>query len=154
MPFGLQAFDAGIVTRRLELPEISVDSKRPVTLLVRHAGTTNRAWDNLMLRTPMRPATATPAAGQTPEQLAADRVADRNDSRARTNAILAEAIIVGWENVTEDGQPVAWSPAGTLRFMAELAEHCPDVWARIQMFASSVSNFRGAEVDPVDLGKG
>lgn len=154
MGFGLDKFDAGVVTARLELHEISADKAKPLTLLVQHAGVTNKAWDNFMLRRPT-PKLGAPAAEPTsPEALAAERLADRAEAQAFACEMLSQTSIVGWENVFEDGEPAVFSVAAARRLLDEMAKRCPDVLMRINRFVSSIANFRGAIVDPVDVGKG
>src|ERR1044071_8983356 len=131
MPFGLSRFDAGAVTRRLPLPEISPDPTKSLTLILRHAGVTNPKWDSFMLRR-ARPAPPTPPANESPEQRAARELAERAADRELTNAMLAESVSEGGGNVFEDGEPAPFSVDAERRFCDELAATCPDVWNRIQ----------------------
>jgi hypothetical protein len=155
MGFGLQKFDAGSVTKRLVLDEISTDAKKPLTLLVRYTGTANRDWDNFMLRN-VPPAKNTPAEADDPTEptaLAAHRLKVRAENHGWAIRVLAETSIVGWENVLEDGKPAEFSREAAARFFGELVESCPDVWGRILLFVQSLSNFRASAIDEVGLGK-
>lgn len=149
MAFGLRAFNAGIVTRRLELPEISVDPEKPVTLLVRHAGTHNPAWDSWLIK--QQAARGQDKAANTPDTPEA-LIAARARDRAFVNEMLVETVLAGWEHVTEDGRETPFTPEAARRFLDELVENCHDVWLRLQRFAAAVGNFRGV-ADPVELGK-
>lgn len=144
MAFGFRAFNAGLVTRWLDLPEISVDQAAPVGLQLRHAGSTNPAWDSYWLKQPAR-ADKEPT---TPDA----KIADRARIRAQNCEALAEAVLAGWRNVSEDGKPIEFTPESGRRLLDELAENCPDVITRIMLFATSVSNFRGSS-DAEALGK-
>lgn len=146
MSFGFRAFNAGIVTRWLDLPEISPDPAHPIGVQLRHAGSTNPAWDSWQLRQPARPDAKEPTTAE-------GRAAERARNRASNCEALAEAVLAGWRNVSEDGKPVEFMPEAAQRFLAELAENCPDVITRIFLFASAISNFRGA-ADVDALGKG
>lgn|SRR5262245_15185082 len=145
MSFGFRAFNAGIVTRWLDLPEVSPDQAKPIGLQLRHAGPTNPAWDSYWLRQPVRPDTepATPDA----------KIAARARTRAQNCEALAEAVLSGWRNVTENGQPIDFAPDAARRLLDELAENCPDVVTKILLFATTIGNFRGG-ADPASLGKG
>lgn len=153
MSFGLRRSNAGIVTRRLELTElIQPEGVPPIALVLRHAGTTNAAWDSYMLK---RPAPPTPALGDPePEVTAETRLADRAKDRANTNEMLSKCCVEGWENVLEDDKTVPFSVEAARRFLDELAVEAPDTWIRIQRFVYSVGNFRGRVADKVELGKG
>lgn len=147
MAFGLTAFDLTIITRRLELPEISPDPAAPLTLIVRFCGAGNRVWESLQFQ--RAAARAADAGG-----------AESNDDSIKENTALSSLIaataIVGWEHVVEDGQLAVFTEDGAERFMAELLEHCPDVWRRAATYVVDRGNFRGkaAAPDAGALGKG
>lgn len=144
MSFGFRAFNAGIVTRWIDLPEVSPDPAKPLQLQLRHAGSTNPAWDSYWLRQPMR----ADKEAVTPDA----RMAERARTRAQNCEALAEAVLAGWRNVTEDGKAVEFTPDAVRRLLDELAENCPDVITKLLVFATGIGNFRSA-ADPVELGK-
>ncbi len=149
MAFGLARFDLSTITRRLELPEISADPSKPVTLILRFVGAGNRAWEAWMFG---RDAAAKhDEEGAAPGGVLAERAANR---AAAMEALLAVGL-VGWEHVCEDGTPSEFSPTTAAAFLAELMERCQDVLVRAVNFALDRANFRGsAPPDAIDLGKG
>lgn len=144
MAFGLAQYNLTTITRRLDLPEISGDPARPLTLIVRFCGVGNKAWETLMF------------------QWAAERKADADalvppsaPDRIIDNKVLAGTVIVDWENVTDDGVAVSCDADTAAQFLAELDENCPDVWRRVLNFVVERTNFRApTAIDAVALGKG
>ncbi|HEU4727688.1 MAG TPA: hypothetical protein VFT22_07360 [Kofleriaceae bacterium] len=146
MAFGLQRFDIAAVTRRLVLEEISVDPQKPITLIVGHAGESNKRWDSWQFKRRNELGAVARGKELTQERRALDR--------ADAAVTLANTVVLGWENVVEDGHLVDYTVEAGTRFLNELIEHCPDVWQRIVSFVIDSSNFRSPSVDPADLGKG
>lgn len=152
MGFGLQAFDLGIVTRRLELPEISADKAKPLTLIVGYCGVGTSRFDNAMFRRALAKG-EDEKGGDAP--LPADALAKMVARDAETNELIAvSGSVSSWENVLEDGHPAACMPDAVQRFLTELREHCPAVWRRIVSFVVDRENFGApARIDSGDLGK-
>lgn len=149
MGFGLQRFDLGTITRRLELPEVSVDAAKPLTLIVRYCGTGNSYWENAMFRRAV--------AKQDDET--APPAPDQDAINASTIATIAESgVVADWEQVFEDGapgSPVQCAPDAVARFLGELLQYRPDVWRRTVAYVVTRSNFDPApQGDAVALGKG
>lgn len=162
MAFDLERFDLSLVTRRLELPEISVDPAKPVTLIGRQADPRNPAFRNeLFKQKPTPPATSetAPPADAAPAEPAALARAATEDLTTRgvsadgvdVVALYAASVLTGWESVTENGEPVPFSAAAAEQFLRALLAHCNDVWVRVFLFFRE--DFRKPTVDPVDLGK-
>lgn len=146
MAFGLSRFDLTTLTRRLELPEISADPAKPLTLILRFLGIGNRDWESWRFA---RDAAA--GDGEQPKKPTAQRLAD---NRADMRDTLSMIGLVGWENVLEDGTPVVFTADAGVRFSAELHNVVPNTLSKIADFASTRSNFRTEPApDPVDLGK-
>lgn len=146
MAFGLSQYDLTTITRRLELPEISADPAKPLTLLVRFCGWGNKVWES---RAFQRAAEAKAAAD------APGFAATSPTFHAEHNAAMAEAAIVGWENVADDGVPVDYDAETAVRFLAELDERCPDLWRHVVLYVGERANFRSSPaIDAGALGKG
>lgn len=153
MPFGLSRFDLTTLTRRLELPEISVDPTKPLTLILRFMGIGNRDWEAWRFaRDAAEKPTTVPGSAAPPEKTPGQRfIENRADAR---DCLLATSLM-GWENVIENDAPAAFTPEAAARFLAEIHDSVPLVLAQIADFASTRSNFRTVPAaDPVDLGKG
>lgn len=135
MSFGLSRYDVASVTRRLELPQISEDESKPITLIVRHAGMANRDWESWRLKHPV--------------------VDDASDADRRSDLVtmISNVVLVGWEGISEDGAGAACTPESAQRFLTELAETCPDVWYHLVGYVFNISNFRRPIANPADLGK-
>lgn len=143
MDFGLERYDLSKITRQIKLPEISTDPERPLTLIVRAAVSGNRDFANALFKL------AQPADAATPR--------DEATARREIAQLYAGPVIVGWEHVTDGGEPVPFSIDGAQELVVQLLEHVPDVWGlRVRRYVDDVANFRPAPpvVDPVDLGKG
>lgn len=162
MAFDLERFDLSLVTRRLALPDISVDPAKPVTLIGRQADERNPVFYNeLFKRRPKRSTsteTAPLAEASTEPPVAIIRAATADLATTGTSAdgvdaiaLYATAVLTGWENVTENGEPVPFSTAAAEQFLRALLAHCNDVWIRVFLFFRE--DFRRPTVDPVDLGK-
>lgn len=162
MAFGLSRFDLTTLTRRLELPEISADPAKPLTLILRFLGIGNRDWESWRFardaaagdvdqKKPVAQRLAAAGDGEQPKKPTAQRLAD---NRADMRDTLSMIGLVGWENVLEDGTPVVFTADAGVRFSAELHNVVPNTLSKIADFASTRSNFRIEPVaDPVDLGK-
>jgi hypothetical protein len=145
MGFGLQRFDLGAITRRLELPEVSIDPAKPLTLIVRYCGTGNSLWENAMFR----------RAVAKREEPTAD-APDPDATNARTIETIAESqVVADWEQVAEDGASAPCTPEAVARFLTELLQYRPDVWRRVVGYVITRTNFDPApQGDAVALGKG
>lgn len=152
MDFGFARYDLNRITRRIELPEVSPDPAKPLTLIVRTADVRNQDFANSLfkfVKAKQPPAAdAPPAADPAPVQ-------DEAAIRAEIAALYAGTAIVGWENATDNGQPVAFSVEAAQELLVQLMTHVPDVWrTRVRDYVDDAKNFRPPTVDPVDLGKG
>jgi hypothetical protein len=155
MGFGLGKYSVRGVTRRftIDLGDAAGPGPAPV-LIVRAGGETNPQWIPAILR--HRPGRSQGKPGATPEgdgkaaaaAVDADQVAG---SRRSWAAVFADAIIVSWENVAEDGQVLEYTPEAGLRFLLELLEELPDTWRLLFDYATSLGNFRDAAL-PAPIG--
>lgn len=159
MDFGLAKYDLNAITQRIDLPEITPTGAPVLTLIVKCER--NRAFANaLFKRAHPKDAPAEPPPDATALTPADDEAASaQRDVAAREQlaAMYAGTVVVGWENATSGGEPVAFSVEACRDFIAQLLEHCPDVWnTRVRDFVAEVANFRpvAPTVDPADLGKG
>ena len=157
MDFGFARFDLNQITQRIELPEISPDPAAPIVLIVRCS--VNREFSAALFRQlqenedaakdkPADAPASTALVVPTPEQETA--------IRRRQAQLYAGTVLVGWERVTDNGKPVAFSLEVAEELLLQLMTHVPDIWnRRVRDFVNEVKNFRpvGATVDPVDLGK-
>lgn len=145
MGFGIRSFDPAAAVP-LPLPSISADLDSPITLLLRHAGNGNPGYMNAMLKSAQR---ATSGGGL----LLAIQQDRENDVD-----IFAEHVIVGWKNVSWDGEPCTFSVTECARFLRELIlpppDGRPDIFDRVRGFARNPENFRGTLAKPADVGKG
>lgn len=154
MAFGLERYDLSRLTRRIELPEISADPARPITLLLRAASMGNSAFRSELFRITAaeRKAAAEPTAEPAPAPDPADAEAA---AIAEDATIIAGTILVGWENVTDDGRPVAFSADRAREFVIAMRTHVPDIWnARVAAVMYEAPEKWRPIADPVDLGKG
>lgn len=152
MAFGLARFDLTTLTARMELPRISEDPAKPITLALRFLGVGNRDWEAWRFARDAAAAATEDAkkATGTPPALP-QRLAER---RGETRDMLSAVGLVGWDNVLENGTPVAFSPETAARFLAEMHDALPVTLTEIAEFASTRSNFRPDPViDPSALGK-
>lgn len=177
MDFGLSKYDLSVITRRIELPEVSADPAKPLTLIVRCADVRNRDFaSNLFKLRPLPKAEADKPAGELPPapdaappaetaalvpapapapEVDPDEAARLGRERAAT--LFAGAVLVGWENAESGGKPVPFSLEAARELMLQLMEHVPDVWViRVRRLVEDMANFRPGPppIDPVDLGKG
>jgi hypothetical protein len=144
MAFGLARFDLTTLTARLELPRISEDPARPITLVLRFLGVGNRDWEAWRFT---RDAAAPDDAKKTTAQRLAERRAEMRDA-------LSTIGLAGWDNVFESGVPVPFSSEAAARFLAEVHDAVPATLTEIVDFAANRSNFRPDPViDPGALGK-
>jgi hypothetical protein len=164
MGFGFERYDLTQITRRIELPEVSPDPSKPITLLVRAANTSNAAFRNELFKLPrpdVPPAAGTASADAPSVALAVAAPAPAApapsdaDAIAADAALVAGAVLVGWNNVVEDGKPIAFTPEAGRRFIIELRTYLPDVWRErvLPVLHEEPAAWRRT-VDPVDLGKG
>jgi hypothetical protein len=160
MGFGLQKFDLSTITRRLELPEISIDKQRPLTLILAYCGAGNSRWEAFMFRraAAAKDTTTDKAIGvaQALEPVQADAQVAEAQPTDETNAIVANASFVGWEQVYDEadaGSPAPCTFESAQQFIAEIRERCPDVWRRVLSYVLNVSNFRDGVIDSAALGK-
>jgi len=140
--FGLDRYDLSRITRRIPLPEISPDPAKPFTLIVCSASNGNRGYRNALFKRSKQDDAVT-------DPLVRDEAA-----LAELAQDLAGTVIVGWENVFEDGKPLAFSAEAANRLVVELLTRVRDVWnARVApVIWSDPGSFRTAP-DPVELGK-
>jgi hypothetical protein len=144
MAFGLARFDLTTLTARMELPGISEDPARPITLVLRFLGVGNRDWETWRFA---RDAVSTDDAKKPNQLRLAARRADHRDA-------LSTLGIVGWENVLENGAPVPFGSEAVARFVAEVHDAVPATLIEIVEYAANLANFRPKPaIDPVALGK-
>lgn len=159
MDFGFKRYDLGELTRRIELSEVSPDPARPLTLIVRCAQVGNRDFANSLFKL-AKANIPPPAATTSGESVALEVVPAPKDEaaiRREVAALYAGTALVGWENATSGGEPVAFSVEAAQDLLVQLMEHVPDIWrARVRDYVDDIANFRSATsiVDAVDLGKG
>lgn len=155
MDFGFARYDLNQITQRIELPEISPDAAKPLTLIVRC--TLNRDFANALFKA-LPPAPQPATAGEADQQATALVPAeDETAARLRMATLYAGNVVVDWENVTLKGEPVPFGVEAAVELLSQLMLHCPDIWsARVRDYVAQVGNFRptAQTVDPVDLGKG
>lgn len=161
MDFGFKRYDLGVVTRRIELPEVSPDAARPLTLIVRCAQVGNRDFANSLFKLAKANTAAAAAepAGESTALVVPAPAAPKDEAAIRREvaALYAGTALVGWENATSGGEPVPFAVEAAQELLVQLMEHVPDIWrARVRDYVDDVANFRSAipTVDPVDLGKG
>lgn len=158
MGFGLAKYDLTELTKRIELPELSPDPTKPLTLIVRYAGIGNRDWENAIFRIAAarkqddeKKKDGAPPADLPPPPPPADLEAIRRE----TAEIFAGTVLVGWENVFEDGEPMLFSVEAAQRFLVEMLSRVFDVYAlRVRDYVHNIKNFRPSAIDSVELGKG
>ncbi len=147
MPFGLNSLAiAPVTTRRYELP-IELEPGKPWTLHLRHAGESNAAFWNAQLKIVNQTMNkgVTGKTRITPERIAL--------VRTEWAQLAGQHVLVGWENVLEDGEPAACTPDAAQRFLAELLANAPDLFDAVRRFASDAEEFRGELADAVAVGK-
>jgi hypothetical protein len=123
-------------------------------LIVKSATEANAAYRNAMFKSADDPRLRGFGRKASPER------ADAN--REIAAEVYAKTVIVGWENVWEDGQPVAFSPAKCLELLKSFIRRRPDgsaphavIFRGLQMFVEDDGNFGDAtSADPTGLGKG
>lgn len=133
-------------TARFTLSSIpKIYSDKHAVLIGRHAGRTNKAYMNALMK--IIRAEQSQSGGVSVAKL------ESNDAQARK--LLAQHVIVGWENVnSRDGKPIACSADKVLAFFEKLAEpdQYPELVASngpIERYFSDGENFRGAADEPV-----
>lgn len=149
MDFGLARFDARQRTRRLELPQISADPAAPLVLVIAELGSANANHYNWVLK----------HAAPDPATIPAEGTDERTDFWRRRHAEFIGAVaIVGWENVTADGDPAPCTPEHGQAFMRQLLEHRLDVFDQVVAFV--YADLQKPDVEPAapptdasDLGK-
>lgn len=162
MDFGFDRFDLTKITRKIELPEITVPGRPVLTLVVRYAGPGNRNWEAAQFRANAvrKPAPtespAEPAPDPDPDAAYAALMVTAERNRRELTEMLAGPVLTGWENVFDDDRPVAFSIDTARQFLDEMMAK---VWSifndRMARYVVDQANFRTAPVvDPVDLGKG
>lgn len=143
MGFAIRSFDPSAAVS-FALPWISEDIDKPITLLLRHAGNGNPGYISATLKQ-----RGSPGVGAM-QMIQEDREVDVG--------VFAEHVIVGWENVADDGAPCPFSAKSCARFLRELImpppDGRPDVFDRVRSFARNADNFRAALARPADVGKG
>ena len=149
MDFGFSRYDLTQITRRIELPEVSPDPAKPLTLIVRCAATGNRDFSNALFKY---------AKTRTSEKPPVDggevSPPDEATGRREVAEVYAGTAIVGWENAFDGGQPAPFSVSAAQELLIQLMQHVPDVWRlRVRDYVDDAKNFRPAAVNPVDLGK-
>ena len=148
MSFGLTSLAiAPAATRRYELTSIPTEPDKPWTLILRHAGESNAPFWNAQLRLANE---TTAKSGSSAARLTTAKIAL---ARGEWAELAAQHVIVGWENVREDGELVACTPEAVVRFLTELIAHAPDLFDALRRFAADAENFRGPIADPASLGK-
>jgi hypothetical protein len=141
---------AADVTARYTLWSISEDPGNPIVLVVRPAAAPNVAFMNAAFKLASASRASAGAA-----HLSAARL---HAARTEVAELYAQHVIVGWDNVLEDGAPAPCTPEVVLRFLAALIqpppEGRPDVFDELRAFCGNLDNFRPPTVSGADLGKG
>lgn len=136
-------------TARYSFDTISPDRAAPITLIVRHAGDTNPAYWNALIKEASEG--RSPVGGRVDATSAHAARVDWADRAAAT-------VVVGWENVTEDGKPVPCTPDKVREFLGLLIEPGPealhDVFDHFRRWCADLDNFRVPIAAPAVLGKG
>jgi hypothetical protein len=162
MAFDLEQFDLSILTRRIELPEITQPGRPLVALVGMQAGEGNKRFRNELFKHRSArnepPADALPADALMPTELVRPGADDLSTTGISvdgidTVALYAASVLTGWEGVTEAGARVPFSPEMAEQFLRALVKHCPDVWIRVFLFFREDFRKAAPQVDPVDLGK-
>lgn len=133
-------------TQRYKLDSISPDQAKPITLIVRHAGESNRLYMSALVK-------------EVNVGRSANSMRATEDGRQTARLDFAErftrdGVVVGWENVVEDGKPVVFSTEAAHRFLLEVIAAWPDVFDDFRAWCQNWDSFRTPVADPVDLGKG
>lgn len=81
----------------------------------------------------------------TPESALASRLEDAKD--------FARHVVKRWDNVTENGQPLAITVAKCEELLTEVAKNRPSAFYAFVSWATDESNFVDSIGDPVELGK-
>lgn len=128
---------------------VNLDKSKPAVLLVRHAGASNKAYENGKFRA----LNARRARG-----LLATATAEAEAERRLVYAkLFAQHVIIGWENVCEDEaplEPAVFSPAKCEEMLIALVENRPDIYDYLFAFAIDADNFRDQPLtDTETLGK-
>ena len=148
MSFGLTALAiAPAATRRYELLSIPSEPNKPWTLILRHAGESNAPFWNAQLKLANE---TTAKGGASAVRLTTAKIAL---VRSEWTELAARHVVAGWENVLEDGEPIACTPEAALRFLSELSTNAPDMFDALRRFAADAENFRGLVADPAAVGK-
>ncbi|HET9893233.1 MAG TPA: hypothetical protein VFQ42_22335 [Mycobacterium sp.] len=156
MDFGLERFDLSKLTRKIQLPDISADPDRPVTLIVRAANLGNVALRNEVIRRDAaKKAAETPPPPDAQALAAAPPAKTEAEAIADDAALLAGTVLVGWENVTAAGAPVPFTPEAARDLIIQLRTHVPDLWdSQIASVIYQGPALWRTTADPVELGKG
>lgn len=135
-------------TRRFVFNRILDPEGRPATLVVMHAGESNKPYINALFKQ-ARAGAAAGTSGRTATPAAV------RESRLEDAKLFADHVIAGWENMPlDDGKPAVFSADAVFRFLTELIDVLPEDFLRLRAYCADPDNFRDPTVDPVDLGKG
>lgn len=137
------------VTRRFSLDAVSEDPKNPIVLIVRAAGQNNVEYRNHSLKVVSKARDARARSSRVTPDLVEQRLRENAEAYSRF-------VIVGWENVLEDGKPAPFSPDACLRFLEALLHPTHgrrDVWFELSTFCEDADNFSDGVGDPAELGK-
>lgn len=130
-------------TVRYTLDGVRLHCDKPVALISKHAGHSNRAFNNARFK-----AFARARAGKiTAERSEADRVTIAK--------LLAKYCVTGWENVFETpGTATPFTVAKCEEFLLVIAGKAPDIFDALVVFIGDADNFREDSLgDPETLGK-
>jgi len=131
-------------TAEFKFYRLSPDPKKPITLHVRHMGSTNAAYVNAVF---------TRTAPDAPDTETAHARLTR--MREQEMADIAAFVVASWDGVMNDGKPVECTPETVLAFLKfALANGYVDEIDSLRAFAPVLANFREPIAKADDLGKG
>lgn len=138
MPFDPDLFEhlkpVGTVRYTLTGLHIPRDNPNPVVLELAHAGRSNAAYINAMMK--IRQADGASHGDES-------SAAELDTSDVRQSKAFARHVVIGWHNVVENGKPTACTPDRVEELLVMLiAAKRPDYVRGAVAFASNPDNFR------------
>lgn len=116
----------------LEQQGVIIDLGRGRTLTIRRAGGSNRAYQVKLGELASRH--RGPHGTLTLEEAEAENLMIE---------AYAETVVIGWQGIEADGQPLRFAPANC----AQLLRAFPEIWRRVREEAEKVANFRASELE-------